>query len=610
MMDEDGYRNTFSHSQEHAEAGLYTVTMDDPSIAVALTATPNSALHRYRFSDGVAEPTVILDLGHTLQGGSVMASSITVDASGDVTGALTADGGLGGTFNAWFRLRFNEPIMAHGGWTDGTETASTGSGVKTGAWFRFDAPEVMARIRVSLVGPPAALSDEEDLPVFDFEANVSAVQDAWRNSLGVFSVWGGSEDEQVRFATALYHTQLMPQILSDDGFYPGFDAEVHPDEGHPFYSDFSLWDTYRTTHPLYTLGWPNRHRDMLLSLLRMVEQSGQLPRWPLATSDSGSMIGQPAGIVLGEAAAKGLTVEAEGVDLLLRNAVGMGDTEGRPHETEVLARGYFAADEMGGSVSWTQEMAIADHALALLAEAHGEADTAAVLREQSGWWQNVFNPETGWFQGRLMSGEFEADVEESYWSEAFVEGNARQYLWLVPHDPEGLFSILGGKTVALERLELMMSEGALELESAGYSDALYGTWYWHGNEPGLHIPWLIALAGEPDTSRRWVRWLRDNVYSSDPDGLAGNDDGGTLSAWYVWAAMGVYPLAGSDTYVLGAPLFDRIEVTPDDGSEAIIITRSGDGDHATISRNGSPFLDPDLVHAQLNPGTRWHFELE
>jgi putative alpha-1,2-mannosidase len=139
---------------------------------------------------------------------------------------------------------------------------------------------------------------------------------------------------------------------------------------------------------------------------------------------------------------------------------------------------------------------------------------------------------------------------------------------------------------------------------------LYGTWYWHGNEPGLHIPWLIALAGDPDTSRRWVRWLRDNVYSSDPDGLAGNDDGGTLSAWYVWAAMGVYPFAGSDTYVLGAPLFDRIEVTPDDGAESIIITRSGEGDHATISRNGSPHLEPDLVHAQLSPGTHWHFELE
>jgi putative alpha-1,2-mannosidase len=169
--------------------------------------------------------------------------------------------------------------------------------------------------------------------------------------------------------------------------------------------------------------------------------------------------------------------------------------------------------------------------------------------------------------------------------------------------------VLGGTERALERLEEMMVEGKLQHEDETFLDALYGTWYWHGNEPGLHIPWLFALAGSPDETRRWVHWVQENEYKATPDGLAGNDDGGTLSAWYVWAALGMYPLAGTDRYVLGAPMFDRVEVHPDDGSEAIVVTRSGEGFKATIDRNGEVWSQPDFTHADLLEST-WHFRLE
>jgi len=609
-MTVDGYRSVFSHDDEHAEPGLYSVSFDSPRIDVALTATPNTALHRYRFDASVDSPTVVLDLGHTLPGGQVFASSVEVHPDTDVvTGQLTADGGLGGTFTAWFRMGFDQPVESWGSWSDGVESDSNASGALTGAWFAFSEREVHARVRVSLVGPPPSLDDDADVPPFDFDVNVAAAQDAWRESLSPFKVWGGTEDQQIQFATALYHTQLMPQVLSDDGQYPGFDGATHADEGRPYYSDFSLWDTYRTTHPLYTLAWPHRHRDMLESLLRMVEQDGKLPRWPLAVSDSGSMIGQPAGIVLGEAAAKGLRVPHPATERLLSNAVGTGERDGRPHQEAVLERGYYASDEMSGSVSWTQEMAIADHALSLLAGIEGDETTANTLAERAHWWKNLYDAETGWFHGRLSSGEFLDELVEDTWQDEFVEGNARQYLWLAPHDPEGLFEVLGGTDRALERLTEMMVEGKRQSEDGTHLDALYGTWYWHGNEPGLHIPWLFALAGVPDETRRWVHWIQENEYSSTPDGLAGNDDGGTLSAWYVWAALGMYPLAGTDRYVLGAPMFERVEIHPDDDSEAIVVTRSGDGFQAEISRNGEPWLAPDFTHADL-PASQWDFVLE
>jgi len=610
-MTADGYRALFSHDDEHAEPGLYRVSFDSPQVEVSLTATPNTALHRYQFGDEVSEPTIVLDLGHTLPGGEVFASSVDLDpATGDVTGELTVDGGLGGTFTAWVRIRFDGEVQDWGSWADGIESPGGSAGTSTGAWFTFSERKIHARVRVSLVGPPSSMEDEISVPLFDFEATLAAAQDAWRESLSPFRVWGGTEEQQTQFATALYHTQLMPQILSDGGQYPGFDGENHPDGGQVYYSDFSLWDTYRTTHPLYTLAWPMRHEDMLVSLLRMVEQGGGLPRWPLAVSDSGSMIGQPAGIVLGEAAAKGLLIEREGIDQVLANAMGTGEHDGRPHQAAVLEREYYASDEMEGSVSWTQEMAIADHALSLLAGAHGEADASSTLGERAGWWKNLWNEEKGWFHGRLSSGEFHDALSEDTWEAEFVEGNARQYLWLAPHDPEGLFEVLGGTESTLDRLDEMMVEGQLQSEDETYPDALYGTWYWHGNEPGLHIPWLFALAGAPDETRRWVNWILDNEYRAAPDGLAGNDDGGTLSAWYVWAAMGMYPLAGTDRYVLGAPMFDRVEVHPDDGSEAIVITRNGEGFSAAITRNGEAWNRPDLTHESLGPASAWHFNLK
>jgi predicted alpha-1,2-mannosidase len=274
-----------------------------------------------------------------------------------------------------------------------------------------------------------------------------------------------------------------------------------------------------------------------------------------------------------------------------------------------LERGYYASDEMGGSVAWTQEMAISDHALSLFAQAHGEEEASATLAERAHWWKNLWDADAGWFHGRMTSGEFQEDLSEDSWEDEFVEGNARQYLWLAPHDPEGLFEVLGGTERSIERLEEMMVEGQLQSEDEDYPDALYGTWYWHGNEPGLHIPWLFALAGAPDETRRWVHWVLENEYQATPDGLAGNDDGGTLSAWYVWAALGVYPLAGTDRYVLGAPMFERVEIHPDDGAEPIVLTRSGDGFQAEITRNGEPWSRPDFTHADL-PATTWDFTLE
>ncbi len=590
MKDPDGYRAAMDKDTEDAEPGWYTVTLANPEIQVDLSATPHTALHRYRFSDEVETPTVLIDLAHTLDGGEVQGTEIEVDPTGAVRGWAKTDGALGGSFEYWFEARFDPPPADWGTW-------------EQGAWLRFDADEVYARVAVSLVdGVGAKTNLAEEHRVFDMDQSVDDAQDEWREWLKVFRVWGGTEADRTIFATALYHTLQMPTDVTDvDGRYRGFDDQIHTAQGFRYRTDFSLWDTYRTTHPLYTLAWPQTHLEMLHSLARMVRQGGALPRWPLAMSDSGSMIGEPATIVAAEAWQKGLRGFDE-VDIY-RSAVEVSlgrwspPYGGPPRPDLYQALGYYPSDAVGGSVAWTQERAIAHHALAAMAVDLGTAKDARALSNQSTWWKNLWDEDAGYFHGRLADGSFEPPPQPGIWEPEFVEGTARQYLWLAPQDPEALFEVLGGEEATLARLDEMMIEG--EAEADLRDQGIFGTWYWHGNEPGLHIPWLFALAGDRDSTRYWVDHLLSTAYGTGPDGLSGNDDGGTLSAWAVFASMGIYPLAGTDRYVLGQPRFDRIELQPAGGSHVLTLVRSTDGPDGLISVGEEEWDRPDIHHAEL-----------
>lgn len=622
---EDGYRAAFSHEEAEASAGLYRVRLDDPGVTVSLSTDGFAGVHHLAFDSTVAAPTLLVDLGHAMDGARVLDAAVSLDpATGTASGSLHTDGPMAARdFTTWFALELSETPTSWGTWSsegqpeDGATSAQATAAddgedsVHVGLWFTFDQPEVIATVGISLTDAEGATTALAQSDGRDLDATEALAVAQWTDALAGVTVWGGTERDATVFASALYRSLQMPNRLSDpSGRYRGFDNTVH--EGtHDYYSDLSLWDTYRTTHPLYTLLWPDAHADMLRSFARMVEQGGAIPRWPLATWDPGFMVGSPGHIVAAEAISKGVDPGPEDTTLLLENAVDVAlgrlvpDYGGRPDPVEYGALGYWPSDDRGRLVAWQLEVALADHALAEVLDQQGIlTEDSAELHRRADFWQNVYNPETGWMQGRSADGSWIPLVNEHGWDPVYTEGNARQYVWMVPHDPEGLFAAMGGDDTAVERLTEFFEEAAIDAE-----DDVIGLpeeWYWHGNEIDLHAPWMFAFAGRPDLTRTWVRWVLDTWYGTGADGLAGNDDGGTLSAWAVWAHLGLYPMAGTDRYVLGWPSFDRIELErPLDGP--LTIERVGDGlaDGAVviIEADGAEVGEGYLTHDIL-AGTR------
>lgn len=584
---EDGYRAAFDKGSEQAAAGWYEVSLVEPAVDVALTATARTALHRYRFGPEVAEPTLIIDLGHQMEGGFILDGELSIDPeAGRARGRLRQDGAMSRPFDLWFELEVEPPPAEWGAWSapeafelgaltaasaGGTEERSARLGMALGfAPIAGGTREVRVRVAVSTVDAAGAAANfEAEHDGFNLEQTAEAAEAAWAEQLSPIRVYGGTDEQQVIFATALYHSALMPTLFSDvDGRYRGFDQQLHLAEGHRFFSDYSLWDTYRTTHPLYTLLWPALHLELIQSLQRMDAQGDGLPRWPIAQWDGGFMVGSPADIVIAEAAIKGLQPPGLAQTLARTVDVALGRRSpamaGRADPVRYGALGYRPAEWGGPSVSITQELAIADHALAGVALALGEqasgisAADAAELQRRGGFWRGLYNDETGFFQQRTEAGDWVPLRSESAWDDAYAEGNARQYRWLVPHEPEALAERMGGTEAALVHLRELFVEAEIDAqdEIRGVPEA----WYWHGNEVDLHAPHLFALYGAPAEGRRWVQWVMDTWYGTGVDGIAGNDDGGTLSAWYVWSAMGLYPLAGTDRYVLGLPIFRKVEI--------------------------------------------------
>lgn len=613
--EEKGYRLPFDEDSETAVPGRYDVRLlsseGAPVADVTLTATPHTALHRYRYAAGTS-PTVILDLAHVLDGGEALGASLSIDAeTGAFSGWMDNEGGMGPEFRTFFAGVLDPPPTAVGTWADGdpVQGANTAEGVQVGGWFSYDAEDladstVSVRMALSLVdanGAAANLAAEHD--GFDVETDAAAARAAWAELLDPVQVTGGSDEDATIFATALYHSLLMPTAIDDvDGRYMGFDGEIHTTTAH-YYTDFSLWDTYRTEHPLMALFWPEAQTDMLRSLARMAEQGGSLPLWPLATWDAGAMLGSPAQVVIGESWQKGLLRDADGapdpdaavlLDAALKVATGADGLPygARPDVALYDELGYYPSDQVGRSVAWTQEVSIADAALAPMAADLGLPEDASTLSARAGDWKNVYDPAVGYFHARQSDGTFSADFDDLSWEDEYAEGNARQYLWLVLHDPEGLIDALGGDAAFVERLSAFFEASALEDQTFWPRDN-----YWHGNEPDLHAPWLFALAGRPDLSRTWVDWVIRSFYGTGADGLAGNDDAGTLSAWYALSAMGIYPLAGTDRYILGATRFDRVEFPVEGGVFTIV---AGDGDSPEL--NGLSWAAPTLPHAAIVRG--------
>ena len=628
-----GHTTTFSKDSEEVSPGYYAVTLDgavpgEAAVRVELTATDHVALHRWTWAPG-ADAVAMFDIAHTF--GAIGATvdveildgAITVDATaGEVSGFAHFSGGYSGRFGGapvYFVARFTEAMTRHGVWKAGViaEGENERLGPDTGAYVGFDVASgapVEAAIAISFVDVAHARANlDAEQPVIDFDATRAATETIWENTLARVEIEGRSDDDFRRFYSALYHLLLMPTLMMDvDGSYRGMDRAVHVATGYRYSSDFSLWDTFRTLHPLLALLYPEYQRDFLKSLTQMAIDGVYIDSWPLADGYTGGMVGESATIVFADSLAKGLTdfdlrAAYDSLRLTAMAPAAPGSRyRGRGAIEDYLALGYVPDDTGGSSVSKALEYAYDDWALARMAEALGETADVAMFDARAGNWRNHLDPLSGLLIARRRDGSFPPIESTTEWVDWYAEGNVMQYTYYVPQDLPGLAEALGGRDVMLADLERFFVQTRGARRGIGPE-----RFYWHGNEPDLHYAWTFAALGRPEGTQRWTRWITENRYGAGPDGLPGNDDAGTMSAWLFYAMSGFYTLAGAPDYIVGSPLLTKVvmhlpggdfTVDAPDASLGAMYVRG-------VTLDGVPLTRARFTHAAVADGATLRFEM-
>lgn len=626
-----GLNARFSHDKETAAAGYYAVTLSEPGIVAELTATPRVGVHRYTFSDGQT-PHLRIHVTSALGKGRSSEGEVRVlAASREVEGAVRTFGtfsGRHGGGKVYFVARLSRPIAAFGTWKEEAFSpnldSASGDDIGVDLTLENDAGQAVVELKlgISYVSVKNARANlESEVGQVDFDRVLAKARQRWEEKLALVRIEGGTDEQQTIFYTGLYHSFLMPTIFNDaNGEYLGFDGQVHQASGFSYFTDMSLWDTFRTVHPLYCLIAPREQRDMVVSLIEMARQGGYLPRWPSGSGYTNSMFGTPADMVIADTYLKGIRdFDVDAAYQAMRKTA-LGPTPpgapftGRKGIEEYLRFEYCPADLMQQAVSRTLEYCYADHAIARLAEALGHCDDAALFDKHAQYYRNLWNPKTQYFQPRDSSGQFVeafrplmltyADAAKKY-TDDYVEGSALQWRWAVSFDAAGLISLFKSREYFVEELEdfFAKSEPNVGLRPNAY--------YWHGNQPDIYAAYLFNAAGRPDLTQKWVRWILDKKYGHKENGLDGNDDGGTLSAWYVLSSLGLYPTAGSERYELASPLWRRAEIMLGD-RKLTVVADNFSADHPYVQKvwlNDAAIDRTWLRHGEIAQGGLLRFEM-
>ncbi|NOX65878.1 MAG: glycoside hydrolase family 92 protein [Chlorobi bacterium] len=568
----EDYYHIFSHSDEAAFPGYYSVKLKDEGILTELTSTERVGLHRYTFPEN-SNRSLLIKVTNALGEGRAEDGQVTIYSDkNEISGSVRLFGTFSkryGGIKVYFTARFNQPFSNYGIW-DGSnynEGMTTALSDDITVNLNFDSnwkQTVNVKVGISYVSiENARLNLDSEVGNNSFDDILQNAIAKWEDKLSIIKIDGSDDDERVIFYSSLYRSFQMPTIFNDvNGEYLGFDNKVHRATGFTYYTDLSLWDTFRTIHPLFTLIAKGHQHDMVISLIKMAEQGGWLPRWPSGNGYTGSMLGSPADITIAGSYIKDFDTDAafDKMKLTALAPTPRGSaSSGRRSIEGYLKYGYCPADIKERSVSRTLEYAWADHSISLFAGALGYKEDSLLFAGHAKYYKNVWNPKTQYFQARNSDGSFVkkfkplqltyTDWDEEY-TKGYVEGSALQWRWAVPFDAEGLISLFKSREYFISELN----------DFFALSDPQLATWnpgsyYWHGNEPDIHSAYLFNYAERPDLTQKWVRWILDNKYDNTYIGIDGNDDAGTLSAWYIFSSLGFYPIAGSDVYQLGAPLF-------------------------------------------------------
>jgi predicted alpha-1,2-mannosidase len=628
-----GYRSVFRHANEVAHPGYYAVSLDTQKVRAEMTAGTRVGVQRYAFGAG-AQAHLVMDLRSSLYNypGKTLWSSIRLRSDGTVTGCRQTRGWAPDRVLC-FAMRFNAPLADHAfvntekdiaykgfqGPGRGTDDVVERLGRAIVARFDFGvlAKPLEAKVAISSVDEEGAIANLDSEPG-DFDAVRSKTQGAWEQALDAVKATA-APDMAKSFYTALYHALLAPGVASDaDGRYRGPDNQVHRADGFTFRSTFSLWDTFRAEHPLLTIVQPPQtNTDFIRSLVESQKESpfGILPVWQFQGRETWCMIGYHAVPVIADAYLKGIGGfdPNEALDAMVSSASyapygGLGD---------YMKLGYVPIDKEPEAASKTVEYAFDDWTIAQMAKKLGRSDIAAAFTKRAGNWRDGFDAKSGWVRARLTNGKFREPfdpVSIKYGSD-YTEGNAWQYSWFMPQDEGGLIRALGGDAKTVAKLDAMFEYDNSKLDYSNSEDiaGLIGQ-YIHGNEPSHHVAYLYSYAGQPWRTQERLAQIVASQYKPMPDGLAGNDDLGQMSAWLVFTALGFYPVTpGSLEYVIGRPFLDHAALNLPNGRRFTIVAEGlSDANRyiGSVTLNGKPLARGYIRHDEIEAGGELRFIMQ
>lgn len=614
-----GIHSKFSHEKESAYAGYYQVFLQDYKINVELTATERCGIQRYTFPK--AESAIFLNLKKAMNWDETQDSYIEQVDSVTLKGYRYSNG-WARSQKIYFYTKFSRPFDSLQ--LDKSPIIKDGKENGHGYVARInyntsENEQIVIRTAISGVSMEGAqrnfMAEAQDS---DFDSYLNKAKRMWNDALGRIEVENSDMDETVTFYTALYHSMLAPTIYGDvDGSYYGPDKKIHKTNGWTNYSTFSLWDTYRAAHPLFTIIQPERVNDMVKSLIAFSEQNGRLPVWNMFGSETDMMIGYHSVPVIVDAYLKGIgDFDAESA---LKECVKTANLDDYRQIGLYKNMGYIPYDVVdkynseNWSLSKTLEYAFDDYCIAIMAEKMGKEDLADNFYKRASNYRNVFNENSSFMQPKDSKGNFIAGFKPEEYTPHITESNGWQYLWSVQHDVDGLIELIGGKKRFEEKLDSMFTLIPKENEQLPiFSTGMIGQ-YAHGNEPSHHVAYLYNYTDSPWKTQKYVSEIMHELYKNSPDGLCGNEDCGQMSAWYVMSAMGIYPVNPvSGEYQIGTPMFPEMKIKFADNKIFTIFANNVSRENCyvkSIKLNGKLLTSPTIRHNDIINGGVLEFEM-
>jgi predicted alpha-1,2-mannosidase len=629
-----GFRSAYSHANEKAEAGYYKVQLNDDNITAELTATTRTGFHQYTFPK-TSDAHIIFDLMHGIYNydDKNVWTFIRVENDTLVTGYRQTNG-WARTRTVYFAMTFSKPFKEYGCkdfskkqvyrgfWRkfDQTKNFPDLAGKQLRLFFNFDTEageKIKLKLALSSVSTEGALLNlRTEIPHWDFEQTKTAAQAAWNTELSKIAI-DAPDAEKQNFYTALYHAFLGPTVFMDvDRKYKGLDQNIHTATNFTNYTTFSLWDTYRALHPFFNILQPARNGDMINSMLAHYDQSvlKMLPIWSHYSNDNWCMSGYHSVSVIADALIKGnSSIDAAHA---LEACVATATHKNYEGLDSYINKGFIPDEKLGTSASTTLEYAYDDWCIAQVAKKLGRSGLNETFLKRSAGFNNLYDATVGFMRAKKEDGSFKNEFDPlSTHGQGFIEGNSWNYSFFVPHDPNGLINLMGGKKkfgAKLDTLFTMYLPDKYFAETEDITrDGIIGN-YVHGNEPAHHVAYLYNFAGQPWKTQQRVRMILKNQYKPTPDGLGGNDDCGQMSAWYLFSTLGFYPVApGSAEYQLGSPAINKAVIQLENGNTFTVETNNQSDKNVYVQKvllNGKQLIQPVISHEDImNGGTLTFF---